>query len=60
MDDLDGLARDIADGRHGLSTGIIPVRLDGLDQGRLGLRSVYGVDFDFFQRDPATADRSGT
>jgi catechol 2,3-dioxygenase-like lactoylglutathione lyase family enzyme len=60
MDDLDGLARILADGRHGLSTGIIPVCLDGLDQGRLGLRSVYGVDFDFFQRDPATADRSGT
>ena len=59
MDDLDGLARDLADGRHGVSTGIITVSLDGVEQSRLGLHSLYGVDFDFFQRDPVTADRSG-
>lgn len=45
--DLDGLARGLADGRHGVSTGVLTTADGGR---RLGLASRYGAVFEFWQR----------
>ena len=45
--DLDGLARSLSDGRHGVSTGVLTTA--GGDR-RLGLVSRYGAAFEFCQR----------
>lgn len=45
--DLAGLAKRLADGRHGISTGVLTLA-DG--SRRLGLASRYGAAFEFWQR----------
>lgn len=47
VDDLEGLAQSLADGRHGTSTGVLTLA-DG--SRRLGLASRYGAAFEFWQR----------
>lgn len=48
--DLESLATRLASGDHGHSTGIMHLPVDGGLDPRVGLRSVYGADFEFFER----------
>ncbi|MCD9198687.1 hypothetical protein [Aeromicrobium wangtongii] len=50
MDDLDALAEALAGGEHGVSTGVVEASDATGTTRRLGLRSVYGATFDFFER----------
>ncbi|WP_111719532.1 hypothetical protein [Homoserinimonas sp. OAct 916] len=50
ISDLDGLAARVADGRHGPSTGILQATDSAGTTRRLGLRTVYGATFEFFER----------
>ncbi len=50
MDDLDALADALADGVHGPSTGILTATDSSGTTRRLGLRTIYGAAFEFFQR----------
>jgi catechol 2,3-dioxygenase-like lactoylglutathione lyase family enzyme len=47
VEDLDGLADRLADGAHGVTTGVLRLADGGR---RLGLSSVYGAAFEFWQR----------
>ncbi len=49
-DDLDYLAGRLADGKHGVSTGVLTVDTAAGPARRLGLRSTYGAAFEFWQR----------
>lgn len=50
VDDLDALASRLAAGDHGASTGLVTVETaDGPAQ-RIGLRSSYGANFEFWER----------
>lgn len=50
IDDLDQLAATLTDGAHGQSTGILIATDNSGTSRRLGLRSLYGADFEFVER----------
>lgn len=50
MGDLDALAAAVADGTHGPSTGVVEATDESGTTRRMGLRSLYGADFEFFER----------
>lgn len=50
IDDLDALADVLSDGAHGPSTGILTATDASGTTRRLGLRTIYGASFEFFQR----------
>lgn len=51
IDDLERLAESLSPGEHGLSTGILFIDTPEGSSQRLGLRSRYGADFEFFERE---------
>lgn len=50
IDDLDALAAAVADGAHGTTTGVLTATDGSGTTRRLGLRTIYGASFEFFQR----------
>jgi hypothetical protein len=51
VDDLDALAGRLTGGAHGETTGLLNVETRSGSARRLGLRSAYGANFEFWERD---------
>lgn len=49
-DRLETLQEQLSDGTHGVSTGIVEVSVPSGTSHRIGFRSRYGADFEFYQR----------